>query len=103
MSQIRDNFIKSLDDSPEGINAKMTKLYAMLKKCDIKVRIETKIKSNNYWFCIIIRVDFANICDNHKICDNSAQRSLDIGYYFNIDGNMTFSLQVVFNPMLKTM
>ncbi|XP_071802538.1 TBC1 domain family member 13-like [Asterias amurensis] len=34
MSQVRDNFIKSLDNSPDGINAKMQHLMAMLKQSD---------------------------------------------------------------------
>ncbi|XP_022084315.1 TBC1 domain family member 13-like [Acanthaster planci] len=37
MSQIRDNFIKSLDHSPDGINAKMERLMTMLGQCDPQV------------------------------------------------------------------
>ena len=34
MSQVRDNFIKSLDNSSDGINAKMQRLMAMLTQSD---------------------------------------------------------------------
>ncbi|XP_072176975.1 TBC1 domain family member 13-like [Diadema setosum] len=37
MSKMRDNFIKTLDDSPTGINAKMQQLMLMVKKCDPKL------------------------------------------------------------------
>ncbi|XP_077986929.1 TBC1 domain family member 13-like [Glandiceps talaboti] len=37
MSEIRDTFIKSLDDSPCGINATMSSLYSMLKAKDARL------------------------------------------------------------------
>ena len=37
MSKMRDNFIKTLDDSPTGINAKMNRLMQMVKRCDAKL------------------------------------------------------------------
>ncbi|XP_054770261.1 TBC1 domain family member 13-like [Lytechinus pictus] len=40
MSKMRDTFIKTLDDSPTGINAKMVKLMQMVKRCDAKIWLQ---------------------------------------------------------------
>lgn len=37
MSEIRDNFIKTLDESEMGINGLMNRLMAKVKECDPQV------------------------------------------------------------------
>lgn len=40
MAEIRDNFIKSLDDSQCGITYKMEKVYSTLKEKDVELYLK---------------------------------------------------------------
>lgn len=48
MAEIRDNFIKSLDDSDTGIGASMNRLMQLLKTIDSELYNDLVSKSNSY-------------------------------------------------------
>ncbi|KAM4019470.1 TBC1 domain family member 13 [Anomaloglossus baeobatrachus] len=51
MAEIRDNFIKSLDDSQCGITAKMERVYSTLKEEDEELYLRLIAPSSDLFFC----------------------------------------------------